>query len=1010
MPKLFFTSLSILLCCAVIAQDNPRFTNYGVNEGLVQSSIDDIIQDKNGFLWVGTAGGLCRFDGYQFKVYKTSQQNRNAIASAKGFHFYNDQSGKLWIAHYNGISVYNALTDNFTNLLEYIPKNMITIFNHFFGEDDQFIWVGLCAYGIVKIDKKTQQVFTTPLTKTSLRPSINVAYHGFIEKNKLWIVDNNESNKPVFLKYDVQTEKTDTLPVAITNIININDSLALGINATSALLINKKTLVYTLIQVNENGTEHNVIDMRSISANEVILSSATKGIYYLDIHAKKVTRHIAVTDPENNTSSLNTNCSYRDKSGNLWVGTTSDGIQKLGYPFKKFRWYRSEIANGNNVTYIYADKEQLYVGTQVHGLTVYSRANGFIKNITLNSTMSSMVNTPFTIKPWGNDKLVIINHSSKSTNSNVPFTYTMSTDKIQLLNKEVQKAFTDNWGRGNLRQFFFMDDDGSYLTNIGESLVSLTTCGDNKLCPKIITHFPGETLASCFRDRDKNIWIGTYNAIYCETKTGWEKIALPKTTEIKTINQDPSGNIWIGTNDEIYVLNKQHEVTKHFTEENGLINAHLYGILRDDDGNMWFSHNKGLSVYRWKEKIFEHFGKEDGLQSPEFNAAAYFKAADGELFFGGIKGVTSFYPREILHNPYAPAVKITGIKLFDVPYKTDTAYWNIRKLELSHTENSISFEFALPEYTNSAKNRYSYIMKGVDDKWIDGGDRRFTRYAGLRPGNYTFQVKGFNNDGVLGNEITSIEIIIIPPYWQRTWFIVLCSLVFILLSIGIGILIQKQRQKKTIQALEVQHKIQMERERISRDLHDNVGTQLSMISKNIQGVIDPLKDISDAERVLNLSSISQTSKDVIFTLRETIWSLNKEEISLEELSDKLKAFTQKLLEFNNSCRLLYSEEIEDVGVVLSPSESIHLFRICQEAITNSLKYANASTINITIRSKDNRYSISIADNGIGFEQSNTKASEKYGLENMKYRANEINCDFMFDTIPGHGTRITISKK
>ena len=118
------------------------------------------------------------------------------------------------------------------------------------------------------------------------------------------------------------------------------------------------------------------------------------------------------------------------------------------------------------------------------------------------------------------------------------------------------------------------------------------------------------------------------------------------------------------------------------------------------------------------------------------------------MFFGGINGTNSFYPKEILDNPNVPQVKITGIKLFDEPYKTDSAYWNIHSLELPYTDNSLSFEFVLPEFTNQQKNQYAYMMEGVDKNWINSGDKRFARYPALNPGKYTFKVKACNNDGV----------------------------------------------------------------------------------------------------------------------------------------------------------------------------------------------------------------------------------------------------------------------
>jgi signal transduction histidine kinase/ligand-binding sensor domain-containing protein len=1009
MTKTILTYFSLLSCLVLNAQVNGHVTNYGVKEGLPQSTVYDITQDKNGFMWIGTAGGLCRFDGYQFKTYKTSEQDKNAIPAYKEFRFYHDSNGTMWITSFNGISVYNELTDNFTNVLVYKPKNVVMAENHFFGEDKDFIWVGLCSYGIVKIHKQTHKVYTTSLTKTSFRTGNNAGYQGFLENGKLWILDNNESPTNIFFRYDTQKQKTDTLKIQLTGLINLNDSEALGMNNGSAFVINKKSLALKTIPIMENGADHSSINIYRASAAEVILCSPTHGLFYIDTRLQKLTRHIAYIDPETKLTELFARCIYKDRSGNTWIGTRGEGVYKISYPFKKFNSYRSAFAKNQNVFGVYADDSQLYAGFITQGLTQFSRIGHEEKNITVNKNFPFALNNAYTMAGLGKDELLLIATSAVNKGHNIPFTYTKTTGQIKSLNKEVIQSFADHWGRGNLRHFIFKDDKENYLTNIGEYLVALHPSADDKLYPEVLYRFTGESLTCGFKDREGGLWIGSYTGAFHKDISGWKKINTPQRKEAKCISQDPDGNMWMGTNDELFVVNKDHHVIKRYTEDNGLINAHVYAILKDDDGNMWFSHNKGLTVYHWKEKKFEHFDATDGLNSVEFNVGACYKAEDGELFFGGINGVTAFYPRQILRNPNTPAVQVTGIKVFDEPYKTDTAYWNIRKIDLPYTENSISFEFALPEFTNQSKNTYQYMMTGVDDKWINGGDRRFTRYPGLRSGHYTFKVKGANNDGIFGKE-TTIAIYIIPPFWQSLWFIVLTVLLFILLSIGIGILIQKSRQKKAIRALEVQHKIQVERERISRDLHDNVGTQLSLISKNIEGVIDPLKNTTDAEKIRNLSSISQTSKEVIFTLRETIWALNKEEISLEELSDKLKVFTQKLFDINTTCRLLFSEDIADDTVVLSPSEAIHLFRICQEAITNSLKYANASTMEISISSVDKRYRIMISDNGIGFTKNIKKDSAHYGLENMKYRSGEINCDFTIGSTPGEGTRISISKK
>ena len=199
--------------------------------------------------------------------------------------------------------------------------------------------------------------------------------------------------------------------------------------------------------------------------------------------------------------------------------------------------------------------------------------------------------------------------------------------------------------------------------------------------------------------------------------------------------------------------------------------------------------------------------------------------------------------------------------------------------------------------------------------------------------------------------------------------------------------------------MELQQKIQKERERISRDLHDNVGTQLSLISNNIEWIEHPLKPMSEKEKLDKLHYVNRISRDIIATLRETIWALNKEQISLEEFSDKLKAFVQKQLVIYPEIELEFNEEIDE-PLTLGPSEALNLFRICQEAVANALKYSGAAFINISIENSDGKYRISIEDKGRGFDMSMVDASVQNGLENMRYRSADIGCTLEITTAPG----------
>ncbi len=215
-----------------------------------------------------------------------------------------------------------------------------------------------------------------------------------------------------------------------------------------------------------------------------------------------------------------------------------------------------------------------------------------------------------------------------------------------------------------------------------------------------------------------------------------------------------------------------------------------------------------------------------------------------------------------------------------------------------------------------------------------------------------------------------------------------------------------EQQKVTKAVFESEQK---ERIRISRDLHDNVGTQLSLISNDIEWITHPLKSFTEAEKTEKLESIGSASKEVINTLRETIWALNKEEVSFEEFADKLKAYVQKQVKLSKNVQPSFSENL-DSNIMLGPSEALGLFRICQEAIANSLKYAQSERLDISLNSSGEKYELIISDHGKGFDKSAIDRDKNYGLANMKFRAEEISCAINIDSSPDKGTIVTIAKK
>jgi signal transduction histidine kinase/ligand-binding sensor domain-containing protein len=995
-----FLCFSILYIINVQGQSNDIYTAYGINEGVPQSSIWCIMQDKNGFLWAGTADGACRFDGYNFIVYRNVPGDVHSLPGGVYVRLYVDSTGTLWAISPDGLSIYNDIKDNFTAIFSHKSKRASPRFNILFGEDEKYVWAGITGEGegLVRIDKHTHKAtFINNIYDRKGVPFIS-SLNGFISKGKIWMSGVDAT----LCVYDIKTgniSRPETSKVFAAS--DFNDSEVLCATTEGLLLINKKTLGIKRLNVTPPIAGIDGVKVLFRTSDTELIVGGGKGMLYVDTRTWHVKRAVRSFNHDQKVSYANVQCVYRDRSDNLWIGTNGDGLKKLTAPYKNFKYYYTKNANGNIVKSLYDDGQLLYAGYFSNGIDIFHHEKGFIKNLVFKNNLTILKHV------YGIAKIADRTLFITTGNSHI-CTYDLKNKKLINLSKKIEKVLPDFPNIINNEPF--LTNTGKFVyANAKEYLLSFDVSSPKNIKPAVVHRFIGETLSCAYKDNKNRLWIGSFSGAWCIDNGKVMKIDLPDVVLVKSFCTDGQGNTWIATILGIYIVDDNKKLVARYNEANGLPNRFVYGILRDEHNNMWISHNKGISVYNPVTRSFRNYTSDDGLQSNEFNTGAFFKAADGTLYFGGINGTNGFKPGEIKDNPHVPVIKITDIKVFDRPFKTDSAYWYLHTIRLPYDSNSVSFEFTGIEFTNPRQNRYMYTMEGLDKNWIAADDRRFARYAAIPPGNYTFKVKACNNDGIWQNIPATISIIIVPPFWQQLWFKILLLVAFGSCIAGIILLVQRQRYKRRLRTIELHQKIQIERERISRDLHDNVGTQLSLISNNIDWVQHPLKVISDSEKADKLQFVSDVAKDIIATLRETIWALNKEQISLEEFSDKLKVFVHKQVSLYPSIKLAVNEQI-DGSVTLGPSEALNLFRISQEAVANALKYAEAINISVDIIGNEGGYRITINDDGKGFDSREVDPSVQNGLENMRYRADDIGASFEINAAKGRGTAITITKK
>ncbi len=1003
-----FLLFILLLPYELAAQKALKVKNYGVDQGLPQSTVWDITQDKDGFLWVSTSDGLCRFDGYSFNTYRNNPSDSLSIGGNSTSHMAIDQFGDVWLTHDQGFDKYDRESGKFRSLFRYDGLNK-SILNKTIGEDKEgFVWVWIGGEGLMKFNVKTNQ----RAGKFSMQGNEAWRNHEYsrdamLDSNgRIWITQGSTS----LISFDISTEKFTVIGVGIElgALCAASDSVLLigttkGLLRFNTLEDNMERLPYPLTKKKISETPYPT-KIIQVNKDEYWIGTP-KGIHVYNDPDRSFREHYTSFSKEEDDFMIIQSL-FKDKSGNIWIGTNGDGLKRYSPNVPQWKHYRSAGNRGAIVKSIYADGHDLvFTGFYDNGLDIFSKSKGHIrKDLSPRLIPGDMVHAII-----GLDSANLFMIFTESHDIYGIYDYKNQTFKN--LSAAIQRDTGIPDLMGNVFPVAIPFGQGSIVFNCRSNLIQLTYRNDKGPTFTLLHTFPNEVISSIYVDTDNSIWVGTMRGYYVK-KTGneeWLKGSPDITQPVKTICEDSEGKIWMGTISGLYILMKNGEIEKTLRTGSPLVNDFIYGILRDHQDNMWFSHNKGLTRFDHKKKSFRNFSVADGLQSNEFNTGAYFKSASGELFFGGINGTNSFYPEDIRDNKEVPIAQITRININDKPYLTDTVYWVQKKLTLDYTSNTLGFEFAGLEFTDPAKNQYAWRMSGIDNGWVFSDNNRVTRYANIPPGEYRLEVKASNNDGVWSETPTTLQIEIIPPYWKTWWFTIALGVISITLIAAAAYGVSRQRYRRKLFAqeaeqrfkLEEMKRLQNERNRISRDLHDNVGSMVSFVSTKIDWVLKH-KNI-DEGIVDDLQQVKENAHDIMSGLRETIWTLHDNVITNTDLADKLKVYIKS--------HLLIPYHIQDdiqSEMTMTNEVVLNIYRCCQEVVNNINKHSEASRVDVTFESSPTRcFEMSLYDNGKGLSVEDLNKEDHYGLKNLNLRLQEVGATIEIESSRDKGTRIKI---
>lgn len=757
-----------------------HFDNYNVKEGLAQSSVYTIAQDKSGVLWLGTASGLSRFDGKEFINYTT--EDGLADGSVRAIHI--DSIGNLWLGHTNG-GVTRLKSGKFEIML-----NMSADITSFTEDDEGNLWVSSHGEGALKVSDFYQA----------------------------------EINKIDFKQYKGQEGLSDL----VFQVMMLNTGKVCFITNVGVRYYISASDEFKPFKVDNMPAYFQITYMYQAKNKDIWFGSYNGGLYHLN--AK--TNELKIYDVRDGIASNWISTISEDQKGNIWAGTWGEGISKI----EKDKIVNLNNKNGlkdNYVRCVFEDREgNMLIGSKENGLFVYKgsqfvsfgKENGLIDNqvwaITTDGNGNHWLGTNKGISVLSNSK------SIKNYNQNNGLFY----EEVRFIKADKNKTlWIGTWGGGVMkfnqaRQRFEMNFMiNSYMSqplitaldvDKSNNLWIGTTDGlvyyeiDNQKAARLTQSngLSGNEISAIYTDSKNMVWVGARGRGF--TKIDDDQISAIKLNIKMTPTsfiEDSKGNLWIGTEGKGVFVYDGNKIIQQYTLNDGMLSDYISLLNIDNDGNIWIGTNKGLNKYDVAQNRFFSFTDKMGYVGIESKHNATYKDENGNLWFGTIDGAVRVNTQLVKENKLEPLTKITGFKV-NLEEREMTS-----GLELNYQEKSIVFNYSSICITNPDEVYYKVMLEGLEEDWRPGTQQTYVTYSPLPPGNYTFKVIACNNHGVWNSKPITYSFSIIPPLWQRTWFIITCA---ILLIIAIVLFI-KLREKALIKEKKVlEEKVQERTEEV----------------------------------------------------------------------------------------------------------------------------------------------------------------------------------------------------
>jgi signal transduction histidine kinase/ligand-binding sensor domain-containing protein/CheY-like chemotaxis protein len=956
------------------------------DNGLSNSHITQIYQDSKGYIWIATENGLNKFDGYSFTVYS---EQENDSTSLKGNYVYavlEDSRGIFWVGTMGGLYQYDRNTDSFhpfriESETPFYMDRVIWILEDQKGN----IWLSYPGNGIICLDSKTLKPVLYNYNNSKIADNnINSAFED--ASGKLWL--GTYDNGIYVLDTNTQSVSHYTNSPSDPSGLNNNTVFSFCEDAQGQVLagtlgggvnvFDRSTQTFKQVMKGNSQTENQIYSICIDKTGNFWLGTDGAGVIRYDGKGNKLPGLDYVSDVCD-LSKAKIHQVFEDKQGNIWVALYQKGILFIPSTGKTFRNYGfnpfhpSQSIGMNCVISVLEDSYgDVWLGTDGDGVYRINHSDQSISHFST-TTQPRISGNVITALFEDKDKNIRF-----GTYVNGMFRYNRKTARFDSfsLNHHVTTFVQDKngtlWIGMNGGGFCRLDTDKK---TVKQYMYKSNQDWKNQLASNWVYDM--------LTDATGKIWIGTSNGISLfepENET-FTHFSISETMQnnnlIYSLNSDHAGNIWVGSFFGLYRIDAKTQGIKHLTTADGLPDNMINGIEEDKNHFLWLSTGKGLCRYNPETGNILNFYAEDGIQSNEFRRGSHFKGKNDRMYFGGINGLTTFYPSDLAYKNTLLRLAFSDLRIYNTPVavgKSDVLSKTLDESEsihLKYNQRDFTFTFAALEYGTPQRVQYYTLMENFNPQWrlVNMPDRSVT-YTNLNPGKYVFKVKA-TLDGTHFSE-RQIQVIIDPPFWLSVWAKMIYALLILALLYTIyAYLSYRMKQSRMLLEKEQQKELSESKLQFFTDVSHEIRTPLSLIISPIEKLMTEKKN----EKNLPIYKIIYQNAIRILRLINQLMDLRavengKLKLRLEKIS--LEEFIRKIMDSFDE--LAKTKRIDFELVTEQALPMIYIDKDCVDKIifnllSNAFKFTpEAGRITVYLDTRDKEVEIRVEDTGIGIEK------------------------------------------